>query len=185
MVLLPLSAGVVLVRHERELEGAFAQRAPYLFHGDDGARVWDQGVRSLLCSRRADVFKLWVAIQRYGARGLGLLYDRLCRVAAAMHAQLLEHPAFEVLHEPECNILCFRWVGDEGLDDEALDRFNRELRERYNRSGAGWITATNLAGRRVLRVTIMNPRTSESDVAEIVAGLEREAQRMAAEAPLG
>jgi L-2,4-diaminobutyrate decarboxylase len=33
MLLLPLSAGVVLVREERWLEAAFAQAAPYLFHG--------------------------------------------------------------------------------------------------------------------------------------------------------
>jgi L-2,4-diaminobutyrate decarboxylase len=180
MMLLPLSAGVVLVREERDLESAFSQRAPYLFHGGDGERVLDQGVRSFLCSRRADVLKLWVSIQRYGARGLGALYDRLCDVAMAMHDQVAEHPDFTVLHRPESNILCFRWTGGGSLDDEALDRFNRELRERYNRSGAGWITATHLAGRRVLRVTIMNPRTGEDDMAEIVAGLAREARRMAA-----
>jgi L-2,4-diaminobutyrate decarboxylase len=171
MMLLPLSAGVVLVREERDLESAFSQRAPYLFHGGDGERVWDQGVRSFLCSRRADVLKLWVAFQRYGAEGLGALYDRLCEVAATMHDIVAAHPSFVALHRPECNILCFRWVGDGTLDDDALDTYNRELRERYNRSGAGWITATNLGGRRVLRVTIMNPRTSERDVAEIVAGL--------------
>jgi L-2,4-diaminobutyrate decarboxylase len=176
MMLLPLSAGVVLVREERDLESAFSQRAPYLFHGGDaGERVWNQGVRSLLCSRRADVLKLWVSLQRYGAHGIGALYDRLCDVAAAMHALLVAHPRFEVLHQPECNILCFRWIGDGSMSDEMLDVVNRDLRERYNRSGAGWITATNLGGRRVLRVTVMNSRTSEDDVADIVRGLELEA----------
>ncbi|HUQ45911.1 MAG TPA: pyridoxal-dependent decarboxylase [Gemmatimonadaceae bacterium] len=179
MMLLPLSAGVVLVRDERLLESAFSQRAPYLFHGGEGERVWDQGVRSFLCSRRADVLKLWVAFQRYGTRGLGALYDALCDVTMQMHALLSAHPSFQVLHEPECNILCFRWVGDGTLTDDALDAINRDLRERYNRSGAGWITATNLGGRRVLRVTIMNPRTGAEDVAGIVAGLEREARGMA------
>jgi L-2,4-diaminobutyrate decarboxylase len=178
MMLLPLSAGVVLVRDERDLESAFSQRAPYLFHGGDGERVWDQGVRSFLCSRRADVLKLWVSFQRYGADGLGALYDRLCAVTRSMHDQLVAHQSFEVLHEPECNILCFRWVGDGTLDAAALDVLNRDLRERYNRSGAGWITATNLGGRRVLRVTIMNPRTTEGHVAEIVAGLAAEAGKL-------
>ncbi len=171
MMLLPLSAGVVLVREERDLESAFSQQAPYLFHGGDGARVWDQGVRSFLCSRRADVLKLWVVLQRYGARGLGEVYDALCDVAMAMHRQLAAHPAFEVLHEPESNILCFRWIGDGTVDDAALDAINRELRERYNRSGAGWITATELGGRRVLRVTIMNVRTTVDDTAEVIDGL--------------
>lgn len=171
MMLQPLSAGVVLVREERDLERAFAQRAPYLFHGSEGERVWDQGIRSLTCSRRADVLKLWVSFQRYGARGMGALYDRLCDVAQAMYDRLSAHPGFEVLHAPECNILCFRWIGDDTMSDEALDTLNRELRERYNRSGAGWITATNLGGRRVLRVTVMNPRTGTREVEEIVEGI--------------
>jgi len=94
--------------------------------------------------------------------------------------QLEAHAEFETMHEPESNILCFRWIGDGSFGDEALDAFNRELRESYNRSGEGWITATNLAGRRVLRVTLMNPRTTESDVAEIIAGLARQAEVMQA-----
>jgi L-2,4-diaminobutyrate decarboxylase len=178
MMLLPLSAGVLLVRDEKDLATAFAQRAPYLFTGDENARQWDQGPRSFQCSRRADVLKLWVAFQRYGVRVMGELYDRLCATARAMFELLEVHPAFEAIHEPESNILCFRWVGDGGFGDEALDAFNRELRESYNRSGEGWITGTNLAGRRVLRVTLMNPRTTKSDVAEIIDGLARQAEVM-------
>jgi len=178
MLLLPLSAGVLLVRDEADLDVAFAQRAPYLFSGEENARAWDQGVRSFQCSRRADVFKLWVAFQRYGVRNLASIYDRLCDVALSMHMQLTLHPEFEPMHEPESNILCFRWIGDGSHGDEALDSFNRALRESYNRSGEGWITATNLGPRRVLRATIMNPRTTEADIADIIAGLARQAEVM-------
>jgi L-2,4-diaminobutyrate decarboxylase len=180
LMLLPLSCGALLVRDERDLAAAFAQRAPYLFTGEEQARAWDQGPRSFQCSRRADVLKLWVAFQRYGVRTLAALHDRLCAVARAMYEQLDAHPEFEPLHEPESNILCFRWTGDGNHGDEALDAFNRELRESFNRSGEGWITATILGGRRVLRATIMNPRTTEHDVAEIIAGLARQADRMRA-----
>ncbi|MDB4884066.1 MAG: Pyridoxal-dependent decarboxylase [Gemmatimonadetes bacterium] len=179
MMLLPLSAGVLLVRDEADLDAAFAQRAPYLFNGaEENARVWDQGVRSFQCSRRADVFKLWVAFQRYGVRAMATIYDRLCEVALEMHAQLVRHPDFEPFHVPESNILCFRWIGDGSHGDEALDSFNRVLRESYNRSGAGWITGTTLGPRRVLRATIMNVRTTEDDTAEIIAGLSRQAELM-------
>ena len=181
MMLLPLSAGMVLVRDERDLAGAFAQRAPYLFHGgsdDADERVWDQGVRSFQCSRRADVVKLWVALQRYGAAGIAALHDHLCATAAALHDEVAVRADFEALHAPQSNILCFRWVGDRSLDDEALDALNRELRERYNRSGAGWITATNLAGRRVLRVTVMNPRTTRDHVRTLLDGLATRARAL-------
>ena len=179
MMLLPLSAGMVLVREERDLEGAFAQRAPYLFHGGEGEeRVLDQGVRSFQCSRRADVLKLWVALERYGASGIAALHDHLCDTARALHEEIGGRDDFVALHTPQSNILCFRYVGDSAargvLDDEALDAVNRELRERYNRSGVGWITTTVLAGRRVLRVTMMNPRTAPAHLRALLDGLAAE-----------
>ncbi|HEU5174362.1 MAG TPA: pyridoxal-dependent decarboxylase [Gemmatimonadaceae bacterium] len=176
MMLLPLSVGALLVRDERVLERAFAQKAPYLFHAGDDERAWDQGVRSAQCSRRADAIKLWVALQRYGANGLGALYDHLCGIARTFHALVQQHPALEALHVPESNIFCFRWVGDRSLDEAALDTRNLALRERYNRSGHGWITTTVLDGRRVLRVTVMNWRTTEDDCRAIVEELVRIAE---------
>ncbi len=180
MMLMPLSASVVLVRDERDLEAGFSQRAPYLFHAREAARGWDQGVRSFQCSRRLDAVKVWVALQRYGAEGLGAVYDRLCATARAFHSAVVARADFEALHEPESNILCFRYVGDRPLEGDRLDRLNLRLREEYNRSGDGWITTTLLAGQRVLRVAIMNPRTTEADVARVLQGLAEKAASLSA-----
>ncbi len=168
MMLMPLSAGVLLMRDERDLDGAFAQRAPYLFHGGTHERAPDQGPHSFQCSRRADVLKLWVTLQRYGADGIGALYDRLCSLAQWMHDQIVLRDDYTVLHKPECNILCFRYVGSNSLAVAQLDDLNRELRDRYNQSGHGWVTTTILGGQRVLRVTLMNPRTTESDIQAVL-----------------
>ena len=45
------------------------------------------------------------------------------------------------------------------------------MRARFNRSGDGWITATVLDGRRVLRATLMNPRTGDAHLDALLAGL--------------
>jgi glutamate/tyrosine decarboxylase-like PLP-dependent enzyme len=82
----------------------------------------------------------------------------------------LQTPEFRQ-HEPSCNILCFRWLGGLGPDDARLDSINLELRECWNRSGAGWITSTVLDGRRVLRAVLMNPFTESRHVARLVEGL--------------
>ncbi len=175
-MLMPLSAGMVLLRDERQLDQAFAQRAPYLFHRPDADRVWDLGPRSFQCSRRADALKVWVALQRYGADAFGALYDRLCDTTRLLYDAVADHPAFEALHRPESNILCFRYIGDGTLSGAALDRINYELRGRYNRSGRGWITMTVLDGKRALRTTIMNPRTGPQHVTQLLEGLLIEAR---------
>jgi L-2,4-diaminobutyrate decarboxylase len=175
MMLMPLAAGMLLVRDEADLAQAFSQQAPYLFHGAHDERVWDQGTRSFLCSRRADAIKVWVGIQRYGVAGLAALYDLLCDSARSLHELIAARDDFVALHEPETNILCFRWVGDRSLDDGALDAINLELRMRYNRAGHGWITTTVLGDRRVLRVTVMNPRTTRPHLSAMLDELSREA----------
>src|SRR5688572_22498494 len=74
MMLMPLQAGVLIMRDAADLDGAYAQKAPYLFHqrkftlSGSETREWepDQGTRSFLCSHRADSIKLWIGLQRYG-----------------------------------------------------------------------------------------------------------------------
>jgi L-2,4-diaminobutyrate decarboxylase len=178
LMLVPIPCSVLLVRDEARLDAAFAQAAPYLFRGGDG-RNEDQGVRSFACSRRLEAVKLWVVLQRYGTDGLAALHDRLCRMATALHARVAAHPSFEPLHEPESNILCFRWRGADGRGGAAGDAANLRLREAWNASGDGWITTTVLGGRRVLRVTLMNPRTTEPHLDRLVSGLDAMARQLA------
>jgi L-2,4-diaminobutyrate decarboxylase len=184
MMLLPLAGGLVLVRDEHDLERAFAQQAPYLFHEGKSERILDQGIRSFQCSRRADILKLWFVIHRFGSTGIGQLYDHLCHTARILYERIEERQDFESLHEPESNILCFRYLGPVGRnassesDLAAIDALNRELRSRYNREGTGWITATVLQNRPVLRVTMMNPRTNGDHVQALLDGLAAKAKEI-------
>ncbi len=187
MMLLPLAAGMVLTRNEGDIERAFAQQAPYLFHAGKSTRTIDQGIRSFQCSRRADVLKLWFVIQRFGSKGLGLLYDHLCNTARLLYDEIENRDDFESLHQPESNILCFRYLGPDGQrkagrggDAEAkrIDELNRAVRPLYNRKGSGWITATLLDGRPVLRVTMMNPRTRVEHVRALLDGLVERAKEI-------
>jgi L-2,4-diaminobutyrate decarboxylase len=126
------------------------------------------------------VLKLWVALQRHGVAGLAALYDRLCAVAAHLHAAIAARDDFEALHAPESNILCFRYVPrGTPLGADRLDALNLRLRERLNRSGAAWISTTVLDGRRVLRVTVMNPRSGPEHVERL---LDRIAELAASDA---
>jgi L-2,4-diaminobutyrate decarboxylase len=56
---------------------------------------------------------------------------------------------------------------------------NRRLRQSYNDAGTGWITTTVLNGRRVLRVTIMNPRTGTAHLDALLQELADTGDRLA------
>jgi L-2,4-diaminobutyrate decarboxylase len=56
-------------------------------------------------------------------------------------------------------------------DNERRNRITQSARERYNRSGAGWITTTMIGRERVFRVTIMNPRTTAEHTASMLDGV--------------
>ncbi len=182
MMFQPMSTSVVLVREPQWLLGAFRQDAPYLFHREAGGEPPpDMGGYTLQCSRRSDAVRLWIALEHYGTRRLGELYDHTCGLATHLFERLEDAPDFEALHRPESNILCFRWRPSGMEEGEELDRLQDALRGRYIAAGRGFIAATTLAGRRTLRVTLINPRTTTVNVDRMLDGLRAEAAALLAE----
>ncbi|MBA4157494.1 MAG: pyridoxal-dependent decarboxylase [Gemmatimonadetes bacterium] len=179
MMFMPISLGAVLVRDRRHLDTAFQQKAPYLFHirpGEERSR--DMGKRTLQCSRRFDALKLWICLRHYGANFFGAIIEKTVQNTQLLHHRLSEAADFEPAHAPEANILCFRHLPDRLRDtsDAEIDTFQAAVRERYNASGRGWITTTVLAGRRVLRVTMMNPHTGGEHLDRLLEGLRETGQ---------
>lgn len=174
MMFMPLSAGAIFVRERSHLDAAFQQTAPYLFHArPDQERSHDLGKRTLQCSRRIDALKLWISLQHYGLDFFAELQERTVDNARFLHGLLTEADDFEPLHEPQSNILCFRHIPASlrGADEDRVNEFQRLVRGRWNSSGRGWITATALDRRRVLRVTLMNPATRHEHLEALVSGL--------------
>ncbi len=162
MMLMPLSAGMVLVRDGKDLERAFAQSAPYLFHGSDSDVELspDLGKRSFQCSRRADALKVWVSLQRFGVGGIGALYDALCDSATALYAGVSTHPGIKPLHKPESNIMAWSMCA------ETMGSPSRARASLGHDTGV-WITTTILNGELCLRVTLMNPRTDSEAISDV------------------
>ncbi|HEX8169671.1 MAG TPA: pyridoxal-dependent decarboxylase [Thermoanaerobaculia bacterium] len=160
MMWMPLSLGTILVRDGMWLRRAFSADAPYLFH----AGAVNLGEMTLQCSKRADAIKLWLVLKSRGVGAIVQAMERVGDLTRYLYERLRDSDDFEPLHEPELNILCFR---RRGFDDEQT----ANLRDRLIRSGRAWITSTVLRGERVLRVTMMNARTTEGDVDAMIESL--------------
>ncbi|HEX6161489.1 MAG TPA: aminotransferase class I/II-fold pyridoxal phosphate-dependent enzyme, partial [Thermoanaerobaculia bacterium] len=164
MMWMPLSLGTILVRDGLWLRRAFEADAPYLFHAT--AESENLGQMTIQCSKRADAIKLWMLLRAHGTAPVAEALDRVTAMTRYLYEMLSEAEDFEPLHEPQMNILCFR---KRGLSNEETDA----LRDRLIRSGEAWITSTVLRGERVLRVTMMNPRTEERHVEAMIEALRR------------
>jgi L-2,4-diaminobutyrate decarboxylase len=174
MLWMPMSTGAVVVRDRRHLDAAFQQNAPYLFHARPGEeRSWDAGRVTLQCSRRFDALKLWITLRHHGADHFARLNESCADCAASLHRKLEVAPDFEPVHRPESNILCFRHLPAHVVDrgGKEIDAFQAGLRARYNASGTGWITSTILDDRRVLRVTLINPATTDDHLDRMLDAL--------------
>ncbi len=98
------------------------------------------------------------------------LVDHTFALGRTLHRLLREASDFEPLHEPECNIVAFRYVPESlrMAPAQIVDQLQREVRTQLIRSGRFYIVQTVLDGRAVLRATVMNPLTTESDLRELL-----------------
>ena len=169
MMLMPLAASVVLVRDERDLQAAFAQQRAVPVPRGPGERRLGSGAAQLPVLATARRLKVWVALQRHGAAGFAALYDHLCATAHAPARGDTRAPGVRgaARARREHRLLPLRQATVPCRTRNWTPSITR-LRETYNRDGDGWITTTVLGGRRVLRATVMNPRTTADDVVRVL-----------------
>src|SRR4029079_4004039 len=94
------------------------------------------------------------------------------------HGILQAASDFEALHEPECNIVTFRYRSERlcSADLKAIGDFNQRIRRRIIESGKFYLVQANLNGGAALRVTLINPLTTEEDLRELVQEIRRQGE---------
>jgi L-2,4-diaminobutyrate decarboxylase len=163
MLWMPLSLGAVFVRDGVWLRRAFEADAPYLFHAEREQQ--NIGSMTIQCSKRSDAIKLWLTVKMIGREGFASALEKVTEVTRYAYERVLESDDIEAMHEPLFNIFCFRVRGS--------DELNHRIREELIRSGEAWITSTMLKGRRVLRITVINPATEKRHIDAMLEAVRR------------
>jgi L-2,4-diaminobutyrate decarboxylase len=171
MMFMPLAAGGVLVRNGARLAEPLEEGAPYLFGSK--RRFPDLGQLTIACSQRFDALKVWLVWRVYGAGLWDQLTTHVCDVARAAFQYCVESEILEPVHEPHSNIFCFRLRQRE----RDSDRRHWAIKEEINESGFAYISSTVLDERRVLRIVVMNPRTTGEDMCDLLGRVEQIARR--------
>jgi L-2,4-diaminobutyrate decarboxylase len=161
----PVSSSAVLVRDGATLRHV-TYHADYLnpAHGADPNQV----DKSLQTTRRFDALKLWLTLRIMGADAVGELFDAVVDRATEAWELLAADPRFEVVTRPRLSTLVFRYVPPEPVPAHRLDRANLHARAALAAAGAVLVAETKVDGRHFLKFTMLNPRTSLRDIAEVL-----------------
>ena len=167
MMFVPSLCAMVFYRNRDHRFAAFHQEAPYLF--DPGApdlAQFDTGLVNLECTKRAASFGLWGIWSLFGPQLFADLVDVTFDLAQQFHAMLTAADDFEPLHEPQCNIVAFRYLPSElqNAPPEQIDAIQLRLRRAVIESGEYYLVPNRIDGRNVLRTTMMNPLTTADDL---------------------
>ncbi|MFG0256954.1 MAG: pyridoxal phosphate-dependent decarboxylase family protein [Phycisphaerales bacterium JB043] len=169
-----LSTGV-LYRDESLAQGAFAQDAAYIFSSDAEEEWYNPAHRTLECTKGSLAAPFFMHLATRGEAYLGEHVDTLMASTCELADVVRASSSFELLNEPQCNIVCFAWR-DAPDDISDANEFHLALRQALIREGGFYITQASLDGRMCLRCTVMNPATSRAEFEELLSSLERNAQ---------
>ncbi len=161
---LPNESGCVLVRDRALLRRSFGEQPAYLKDSADRLEVLPDFYREgLQGSRRAKAFSLWATLLVYGADTLAQSIERNVELIQFLRDRVRSLKDFELAHEPDLGLLCFRFAPP-GKTPEEQDDLNRLIQRRVEASGVAWFATTVLSGRVVLRINIESFRTTEADI---------------------
>lgn len=165
----PYDCGYAFVADPAPHYAAMSHRAAYLSH-DDTAR--DQIDWNPEYSRRARGFATWAAIRQLGREGIADLVDRSCRHARDLALRIGALEGADLLWEPVINQGLVRFPHPSpGAGEEDHERFHDAVVTAAVATGEAFFGSTTWRGRRCLRISVSNWRTTESDVDRAVAAV--------------
>jgi L-2,4-diaminobutyrate decarboxylase len=157
MLLLPALNTLVMFRNgERSFE-TFAQKASYLFQKSQNNVWYNSAIRIIA----------YTALKYYGNGYYKEYIDSRYELAAKFAEMVKSDPLLELAVEPESNIVCLRFV-PEGYNALTTNQINSSIRKKIVEDGTFYIVQAEFSGKTWLRLTIINPLTSEDDLKDLL-----------------
>ena len=162
----PFDCGYVLVAHPEAHRDAMSHRAVYLTHD---AEARDQMDWNPEWSRRARGFPSYAALRQLGRRGVAQLVEGCCEHAHSIVVGIGGLPGTEIVFEPILNQGLLRFLSPAAAaTEEDHDRFTDDVIAAILATGEAFFSGSTWRGRRVMRVSVCNWRTSSQDVERVV-----------------
>lgn len=170
----PLEAGCTLVKDANSLTDAFSFHPVYYnFDGEEETNYYERGLQN---SRGFRALKVWLTLRQAGAGGHIRMIREDIRLAKRLFEILSQTKEIEAVSQ-HLSITTFRYRPadiDASTDQEYLNKLNQSLLNRLQSGGEVFPSNAVLNGNLLLRVCIVNFRTSLSDIESLPAIILKE-----------
>lgn len=169
MLMAPALITAVIFKRNDDAFKTFQQKAQYLWANQHSKDWFNSGKRTFECTKLMMSVKVYAILKAHGEQiftdNVEYLYDLGKTFAALVKAR----PNFELALEPESNIVCLRLKHESA----SLNELNANIRKRLLEEGKFYIVQTTLGDNLYLRVSLMNPLTTETDLTALLDEVEK------------
>lgn len=135
MTMAPSLSTALIFKRGSDAYKTFSQRAQYLWAEQETEEWYNGGKRSFECTKAMSILHVYTLHRSYRnsifRENIVTLFEM-----ATKFAELIEHNKnFELAYLPQCNIVCFRYIGA----TEGATEINRKIRQLLLEEGRFYI----------------------------------------------
>jgi L-2,4-diaminobutyrate decarboxylase len=173
MLMIPALVTALIFKRGRDAYQTFQQKAQYLWSNQQTEEWYNPGKRTFECTKLMMSVKIYTLIKAHGKTVFAKNVETLYHLGKTFAAFIADRPRFDLGVQPESNIVCFRYLGQNSEASVTdLNALNTTIRLKILRGGKFYIVQTLLRDKVYLRVSLMNPLTSESDLIALLDEIE-------------
>lgn len=179
----PLEAGCTLVKNPKHLIDTYSSHPEYYNFSKDeqgsSQNFYEYGLQN---SRGFRALKVWLALQQVGRQGYIKMIGEDINLSKLLFILADKHLELQAVTQ-NLSITTLRYVPlnrtpDNENDEVYLNKLNEALLDRLQQGGEVFLSNAIVQGRYCLRACIVNFRTSEKDIEEIIGIIVREGQNL-------
>ncbi|MFT5738284.1 MAG: L-2,4-diaminobutyrate decarboxylase [Maribacter sp.] len=161
MMMMPALTTALLYKKSAHTNLTFSQKADYLLTESELEDWCNSGKKTFECTKTMMSIHWFTMLKLYGEEVFDAYVTHLFDMGEQFAQIIQQHPQFELAVAPMSNIVCFKYA-DTKLSSEAQNGQNQAIRQALLEDGEFYIVQTKLRGIHYLRITVMNPFTTET-----------------------
>ena len=166
----PFEMGCLLVKDRSNLKDSFQVFAEYLKDVDLGEEEINFGNHGIQLSRGFRALKLWLSLKTFGLEEFKKAVSKGIKLAQFAQQETSRYKEIELITPAQIGIINFRFNPGNSTEHQ-LNELNKRTIEKIVEDGFAMISSTSLQGMVVIRLCIINPRTTEEDIRQTISRL--------------